>query len=187
MRMLTPTEVAKTPIPARNEKCAVVVLYEGTIAHDKAMEVCGRLTKQFGDDVAFEFTCWKFARLEEAAMVQRAHAAAACADVILVATHGDDLPVVVRKWLAECANRREKSEGAISVLFVEPISPSSAIGSVLAHLQSAAQRLNMDFLPLIPLHTQQVIGTIEHRERTVASLLSDALPLRHSSHYGLND
>jgi hypothetical protein len=187
MKTLTLTEAATTPAPGRDEKCAVVVLYEGTIAHDKAMEVCERLSQEVGGDVVFEFTCWRFARLADPLFAGQAHEAAARADVILFATHGGDLPEELSEWLTRCAIRIHRSEAAISVLFVEPISPSSSIGPVLSQLEGTAQRLRMDFLPLIPLQTRQAIETVERRERTVASLLSGARPQQHSSHYGLND
>jgi hypothetical protein len=178
------TESAAANPPAQD--CRVVVLYETSLSHEQAMEVCQRLRAEAGGAMTWGIQCWKFSQLADGVQFRQSASVAAEADIVLLATHGGHLPFAVREWLGACEGQRTKPDGALSVIFAKPISRASAIGAVLWELQTAARRMAMDFLPLIPPATRHAIETLEHRERMSAALAGVALQ-PHSTHYGLDD
>src|ERR1044072_9433053 len=79
--------------------CQAVVLYENAAAQGNATELCHRLVTQLGSDLDFVFQSCEFRHLTDPTIAHRTVEAAATADIILVATHGDDLPPAMCAWL----------------------------------------------------------------------------------------
>jgi hypothetical protein len=173
------------PPPEMSDTCKIVVLGEDTLTHDKAMGICSRLTAQFSQELCFSVHYWKFNELPQPASNRRAAKAVAEADILVIATHGDDLEPGISEWLERCATQRRERDGALGVLLVEPISPSSSIGVLLSRLECVAARLHLDFLPLLPV--QRTMEDLNERANTVTSLLKEMLDPPPSSHWGLNE
>lgn len=173
------------PSPDLSDTCRIVLLCEDAAAREKAMAVCERLAGQFGDELFFDFSCWNVPDLARPTLARRAAQAAAAADVVVFAMHGDDLPGPVREWAELCAAQRSKREGALGVLVAEPVSASASIGALLSRLELIAARWGVDFLPLMPLGGERLDGQNE-RATAVTSLLREMLN-QPPSHWGLNE
>ncbi len=166
----------------------MVILYTDASTHGEAMEHCGRLVAQLGNEPAFAFHSCKFQALADPALAHQAAEATARADILLFATHGDDLPPAVRQWLELCYLLRQETEGAVALLLVEPIASCTQAQQLMTRLEAAARRLKMDFLPLVPPSAQQVFQQLQHRTRNLAPLLeSDLLDQPPTGHWGLNE
>src|ERR1043166_9548715 len=153
--------------------CRVLVLFEDSPAHDEAMEICGRLMAQFESDLAFDFHCWRFEDIATAS-AERIREIASDADIILFSSHGNDLPATVRNWLKSCVESRHKVEGALALLFANPISPSASVRTLMARLKQAGHRLHMDFLPLVP--ERQMAAMLRSRpHHPIVALLRETL------------
>ena len=130
--------------------CHFLVMYEDALAHNIALEVCGRLMARFEAELTFTFSFWKFKDLEDSASAHWAAEAVARADIILFSLPGRDLTPEISQWLDACVQARTKVEGALALIVTEPPDAGLAFGALLSRLQFAAHRLRMDFLPLLP-------------------------------------
>jgi hypothetical protein len=166
------------------DPCQILVLYEDAAAHDVAMEVCGRVLAHFEAELAFAFSFWKFKDLDNPVSAHWAAKAVARADVILFSMPAHDLSPETMNWLDMCVQARTKAEGALAVMVTEHHDMDLVVEALLSRLQFAAQRLRMDFLPLLPT----VAGT---RFGTSAELspawLDEVREEAGSSHWGLNE
>ena len=167
--------------------CQAVVLYENAAAQGNATDLCHRLVTQLGSELDFAFQSCEFRHLADPVIAHRTAEAAAVADILLVATHGNDLPPTVCSWLQTCGTLRTTTEGALVLLFVEPISPSAMIGELLARMEAAARRLRMDFLPLVPLPARPLVQVLAERARPLSPLLREMFNRPPSDHWGLNE
>jgi hypothetical protein len=180
-------QTATAAAAGEGNACQMVVVYEDVAAHDRAMEMGSRLATQFGDEPAFIFSSWNFKELAEPAFARKAVEAAAGADVILISTHGNDLPWAVGAWLESCVGARPKAEGALVLLLAEPFSLSTSSGTLVAKLEHTAVRLQMDFLPLMPQPAEQMIKSLQEQASMIASSLKEVLDQPGSDHWGLNE
>ena len=169
------------------EVCQAVVLAEDSAANVSAMEMCGRLLKQLGDELQFNFHTCRFKELCDPNQARMAAEAVARADILLFSTHGDDLPASIRQWLELCFELRKDNEGALALLLVEPISASAAIGDLMGRLQNAAGRLRMDFLPLVPQPVEQIIRERPKQPHPVNPLTKGIFHRPPSDHWGINE
>ena len=186
------SKVGKTGVGGRAftetaEICQAVVLAEDSAAHANAMELCDRLLKQVGEELRFNFHSCRFRELADSARAALAAEAVARADILLFATHGDDLPASIRQWLESCFELRTDNEGALAMLLVEPFSASAAIGELMGRLQAAAGRLRMDFLPLVPQSAQRLIHALQPPPPPVRPLLKEILNRPPPDHWGINE
>jgi hypothetical protein len=131
--------------------CQFLVLYEDAAARDMAMKVCGRLLARFDAELAFAFSFWKFN--------DWAAEAVARADVILFSMPGHNLSPETMNWLDLCVQARTKMEGALAVMVTGSHDMDLVVEGLLSRLQVAAQRLRMDFLPLLPPSAGARFGT----------------------------
>jgi len=130
--------------------CKFLVVYEDAAAYDLAMEICRGAMARFEPELPFAFSFWKVKDLSDPVSAHWAAEAVARADIILFSLPGRDLAPETSLWLDVCAQARTKSEGALALIVAEPAKSDLAIGGLLSQLQSAALRLRMDFLPLLP-------------------------------------
>lgn len=169
------------------EVCQAVVLAEDSATHTGAVELCDRLLKQLGGELQFNFHSCRFKELSDPERARLAAEATAQADILLFATHGDDLPSPVCRWLESCFETRTAAVGALALLFVGPISASAAVGDLVGRLQAAAGRLRMDFLPLVPHPLEQITEALQRQPRSVSPLLREVLNRPPPDHWGIND
>ena len=167
------------------ESCTVVVLYDDAESHRAAMEICERTVSQFVGEVRFAFHCWRLKEFASALFSDKVTGTIADADVIIFATHGEDLPYPVRRCLEICQDQRTKTDGAIGLLLVEPISPSAAIGTLLSRLEYGAARMRMDFLPMFG-SADGIWADWEHKAKALMSPLKGSWE-QPPSHWGLNE
>jgi len=166
------------------DPCQILVLYEDPVAHDVAMEVCGRVLAHFGTELAFAFSIWKFKDLENPVSAHWAAKAVARADVMLFSLPGRDLSQETMNWLEMCVQARTKAEGALAVMITEPHDMDMVVAALLSRLQFAAQRLRMDFLPLLP---PAVVARFETPADPPLAWLNENRENPGSSHWGLNE
>lgn len=169
------------------EVCQTVVVAEDSTTHLGAMELCERLLKQLGDELQFNFHSCRFKELSDPDHARAAAAAVARADILLFATHGDDLPSPVRRWLDTCFELRTGTVGALALLFVEPISAGAAVGDLVGRLQAAAGRLRMDFLPLVPQPAERITQALRRDPQSMNPLLKEILNRPPPDHWGINE
>jgi len=165
----------------------MVVVYEDGVAHDCAMEMGNRLAAQFGEEPTFVFNSWNFKQLAEPETAGEAVEAASRADVIIISTHGNELPWAVGAWLESCVKVRSGPEGALALLLAEPLSLSTASGTVVARLELTARRMRMDFLPLMPAQAEELIKTLQERANIVTTTMKEMLDQPAADHWGLNE
>jgi hypothetical protein len=181
-------EIAGRSFTESAEVCQTVVLAEDSAAHVGAMEMCDRLQKQLGDELRFNFHTCRFTELSDPIRARMAAEAVARADILLICTHGSDLSAPVHQWLELCFGLRHNSEGALALLFVEPIDASAAIGELMGRLQKASGRLRMDFLPLMPQSVEQLIHALPGQQpQSISPALKGTLRHRPSDHWGINE
>ena len=101
------------------DPCQILVLYEDAVAHDVAMEVCGRVLARFEAELTFAFSFWKFKDLDNPVLAHWAAEAVARADVVLFSLPGRELSPEIMNWLDMCVQARTKAEGALAVMVTE--------------------------------------------------------------------
>ena len=159
-------------------------LYEDAVAHDVAMEVCGRVLARFEAELAFAFSFWKFKDLDNPVLAHWAAEAVARADVVLFSLPGRELSPEIMNWLDMCVQARTKAEGALAVMVTEHHDMDLVVEALLSRLQVAAHRLRMDFLPLLPEVAGARFGTSANPS---PAWLDEAREEAGSSHWGLNE
>jgi hypothetical protein len=165
------------------DPCQFVVLSEDTVAHDSAMEVCGGVMARFEAELAFAFSFWEFKDLANPASAHWAAEAVARADIILFSLQGNDPDPGIINWLDACARVRTKMEGALAVIVTEPRNPG-LVETLLSRIQFIAQRLRMDFLPLVPSYPD---AGMEASTEQLSAVLYQAGEDPGSNHWGLNE
>jgi hypothetical protein len=178
------TLVQETLSLESTDPCQILVLYEDAVAHDVAMEVCARLLAHFESELAFAFSFWKFKDLDDPVSAHWAAKAVARADVMLFSLPGHDLSPDTMNWLELCVQARTKPEGALAVMVTEHHGMDLVIEALLSRLQFAAQRLRMDFLPLLP---PDAVARFETPANPPLAWLDENRENAGSSHWGLNE
>ena len=165
-------------------ECQFLVLHEDGVACDVAMKVCGRLLARFDAELAFAFSFWKFKDLDNPVSAHWAAEAVARADVLLFSLPCRDLSTETMNWLDLCVQARTKAEGALAVMITEPHNMNLAVEALLSQLQSAAHRLRMDFLPLLPPDVVARFGTLANPS---PAWMNEVREEAGSNHWGLNE
>jgi len=161
--------------------CHILVMYEDATAYDLAIEVCSGVMARFDAELRFVFSSWKFNDLTDPDLAQWAAEAGERADIIIFCLPPHDLNPETVDWLASIQTRT-KPEGALAMLLTQSPGASLAPEGLLARLQQAAFRLQMDFLPLLPL--PQGIGM---QVNSPPVLLNRSVDESGGNHWGLNE
>jgi len=164
--------------------CQFVVLAEDPAAHEFAMEVCGGVLANFDAELAFAFSFWNFKDLGDPASAHWAAEAVARADILLFSLQGPDLTPETLNWLETCVQPRTKTEGALALIVAGSPSTNLTLEALLYRMQYVANRLRMDFLPLVPLPAGMTSGTATDFS---PELLNQAREETGSNHWGLNE
>jgi len=166
------------------DPCQFLVLYEDAIAHDLATAVCKRLLAHLGAELAFAFSFWKFQDLDAPASAHWAAAAVARADVILFFLHGRDPAPAAVNWLDACSRTRTKAEGALAVLVTGTGNAGLTVEALLSRVRFIAQRLRMDFVPLVP---PSLDAKVEPPPNPLPVALDQTRERSRLNHWGLNE
>jgi len=133
------------------DPCQLVVLSENPVAHESAMEICSGVMARFEAELAFTFNYWKLKDLSDPVSAHWAEEAVARADILLFSLQSPELTPETLNWLESCIQLRTKSEGALALMVTKLPGTIPVFESLLYRMQYLANRLRMDFLPLIPL------------------------------------
>ncbi len=175
------TLAQETARPEASNTCNIVVLGENALTRERALELCDRLVTRFDQELAFTLTRWNFTELEYLPSAQSALNALTHADIVVIATHGWDLPPAAVRWLESGVEIRTKLEGVLACVIVEPVNAPDAGEMLLCRLRQIAFGLKMDFLPVVPPPAESKdalnwpVPLIECRDQ------------RGYSHWGLNE
>jgi len=131
--------------------CRFVVLSEDATTRESAMRVYNGLLLKFEVELAFGLNFWKLKDLANPFLAHQAAEALARADVLLLSVRGHNLPLEMVQWLEVSSFLRRKNIGVLALIVAG--SPGLDVVVAQALLYQAlylANRLRMDFLPLIP-------------------------------------
>ena len=93
----------------------MVVVYEDTPAHVRALHIRDYLLAHLGNEIQLQFSWWSFDLLQEG--LGSGGAAAAADLVIFSAKPGNEWPSTVSSWVASWAGHRTGRPGAIAAIF----------------------------------------------------------------------
>jgi hypothetical protein len=182
--------------PEAEDRCGVTVLYEDTVARERALSLCHHLVRGFWAEIDFAFSWWRFRFLQDPDIAQAAAEAAAAADVLLVsAVRQDDPPDEVRQWVELWIPRRS-AEGVLFALLGDDASTEVTASPLRTYLQTVARRAGMDCLPRVGdepwLSAPESVRRIENRALQGSRVLDDILrhwgsPPTLPSHWGINE
>lgn len=183
-------ELEHSQVQTNAEPCSVVVLYEDTLARDRAMAMCDHVIPQLWTEMEFKLDWWRFAYLTHAQFAKEAARAVEAADVIIVSARpAGDLSAHFMAWVESRLESRAGRTGALIDLVGPPESrnsPESDLGlwtldSGLSgshgRLRVLARRAGMDYLSPLS-HTGTIPDSIEavtRRAGQVTSVLEEIL------------
>jgi hypothetical protein len=168
--------------------CQVFILCEDFAAYEQAVSVCRSMMEQFAGELEFDFKCWNFAELADAACARSAMKAAGVADIILLAARSTGLPPVLDGWLDAFPEARFGGDGVLVLVGNELDISSAASKTLFKRLKQLAGQAGMEFLPLTPSQTKSATAPFQDEDWwTVAMLQSENLPRPASDHWGLNE
>jgi hypothetical protein len=174
------------------ESLRVVVVYEDTATHLRALHTYDYLVAHAGTEIRLQFSWWSFDLLREARRADEAARMAAVADLVIFSTRpAKELPAEIKAWLASWTARRAGRPGAIAALFSSPRADAAGTNGRRAYLQGVAKNAGMDFLaheaePLLTAYFAELDGLVNHTAPP-GPLYQDAFDRPDSSPYwGIN-
>lgn len=177
----------------------VVVVYEDFETGKTAKRTYDYLVGNLGDDCEFSNQMWKFDVLNIPKLAAIAVMDACAADIIVVATHGGELPAAVRAWLDGWASKGSRAIALVGLCDGEPMEAHATYHT----LREAAQRARIQFfahpdfwpgeeasLPEKPEFEPSPMVRSPRRERTLSALsgvISHDLRNTAAPRWGLNE
>lgn len=144
------------------------IIYEDLEMGELANRMCHSMACEFGVQRELNQEMWNFQLLDVAEFQAQATRAAACADLIVVATHGyEELPLEILAWIEYWVDKRQGHPGALVALFdeIHPHGGSRAV--VQSYLEYVARRCGLDFVsPSSPAKEVQRRESFRAREHT---------------------
>lgn len=122
----------------------VVIAYEDFATGKHAQETYDFLINQLGREYIFTNQMWKFDILGNAKMREMAVKDAMAADLIIVSTHGDDLPSEVKAWVNRWASEKGHAMALVN-LIDHPHGSESDCATLKNYLEEVARKSHMDF------------------------------------------
>jgi len=124
----------------------VVIVYDSSIAGNRAMNVFSGLVREFGGEFDFHCDLWRFDVFALPEVREAATRAGAAADLLIVAAQCEiDLPLSVKGWLDESVAEKAPRSAALVALLESGPRSSDVQSRTRQCLQSAADRSLMDF------------------------------------------
>ncbi len=123
-----------------------VLVYQDTVARQRAMGLWDRVTQLVGEKVA-RCAAWSFAELTDANVLGKAAAAAIQAEVIVVAAHAaHNLPCGLVQWVNAWLHGRRQDEGALIAVICRAAQSDASPDQVEPYLRQVAHETRLDFL-----------------------------------------
>ena len=171
----------------------LVVAYEDTDTHNRALHLYDNVARQLLDDYDFQCSWWKFDQLSDERLRQEAADAAADANMVILSIRAHtDLPLPHKLWLDDWISRRRSGKAALVVMIAGTSNPERDAAPVIAYLQNAARKGRMDFFThAFEVPTQ--LRIVEREMRPVQKPIPAAILqgiLHHSSpvqRWGINE
>lgn len=172
----------------------LLLLYEDLDAGRRGIELCDRLTSQFGEEMRFEIKPWKFDLFAAPRLRELIDADGQSADLVIVSmSEHRRLPVEVHLWLQQWAAQAAGRPVALVGLFHDGSDPTHGTGPAAGQLRDAAARAGADFF-----HTREqllaelatVARFIAQRADTITPALAEILSFDFAaprSHWGINE
>jgi hypothetical protein len=131
-----------SPLAQSTKPFSIVMACEEPVAAEKAIQICSQVTQQIGAEFETNIQSWLFEKLgNETAMLESA-AAAAVADLVVVAVGATrELPLPVKAWIERWLARKSPGEtGLAAVMIGTPDQPGtkSTASSYLEHVAKEA-------------------------------------------------
>ena len=130
------------------EQCEMAVFYDDDVARDRAMQLCGRLSDRFHEDLPFDFSWWRIRHLKDPAVAQLASQVAARADLVFVSSSRAEPSIELKKWVEDWLPHRRGHDGAL-VTWVNRSSRGRIETQLELYLRDVAKKGQLDFLPLM--------------------------------------
>lgn len=169
------------------KRCAVVSIYEDVRSRDLLIKLCESLTRQFRDDVDFQFDWWRFKYLADPSIAIEAARKTMEADLILLAPQAPELPGYVQGWLEDCLPHRGSAAGALVLVQSSPNDVPQSL-SLRAYLRSTAARAKLDYLrlnsPKAGRAVKKLAAGLSAHQPELDEFSSEE---GHSSHWGINE
>ena len=150
------------------ESLRVVVVYEDTVTHLRALRTYDYLVAHAGSEISLHFSWYSFDLLQDPRRSEEAARLAATADLVIFSTGpGKALPAEIKTWVESWTPRRAGRPGAIAALFSSPRDAADGTGGRRAFLQNTAKKAGMDFLahesePLLTAYFAELDELVNH-------------------------
>ncbi len=174
----------------------VLIVYEDFETGKHAKKTYDFLVEHLGRDCLFSHQMWKFDVLSLPKLRDMAVKDAAAADIIIISSHGDELPAHVKTWI-ESWLQEPGNPLALVALFDRPQENASEARTVRAYLAGVARQGKMEFfaqpedLPGSKLQPETVKSERKPKvSQKALSALAGAVQQERSysySHWGLNE
>jgi hypothetical protein len=125
----------------------IVIVYQGTLAQDRARQMCHPVRQKFGGEYVQD-TWHEVNSLGNTEILLEAVRAALTADVIVIAVQAaDELPPELCVWIDLWLPRRRARAGALAALIGVAGQPEPQAARTQEYLQAVARRGQLDFMP----------------------------------------
>ncbi len=139
---------------------SVTFVYQDDQTHTWAKAVSQKIAKLTGEEGVRE-TWWKVGDLDAPGILAGAVSSALRADLIIVATHGEGMPLPFYVWINLWWPHREEVSGGLVALVGAPQPAAAQAGRVGDYLREVAQQARMEYFSaekLLRCETQNLNG-----------------------------
>ena len=143
---------------------SVTFVYQDDQTHTWAKGVSQKIARLAGEEGVRE-SWWKISDLNAPGILAGAVSSALRADLIVVATRGEGLPLPFYVWVNLWWPHRSEMHGGLVALVGAPLPPATRSGRVGEYLREVTQQARMEFLTaekLLPLGAQNGLNGANH-------------------------
>lgn len=167
-------------------KFSVLIAYENFDTGKHARKTFEYIAKQLGGEFEINEQMWRFDVLSIPKVREIAIADAAKADIIIISSHGGNLPVEVKWWLEQTLETNDCKVVALIAL----IDSQSEVDSTRAYLAELARENGLDFFAQPEMHEiPQGDLSVDrvHQAETTYFVLPESRQTPGYLHWGLNE
>jgi hypothetical protein len=133
------------------EQFAVIIVQDDADTREKAARFCRQLIDLHGAGTEFHFQWWSGDRLVNSTDASEAVAAAARANMVVLALLPEgDVPAGIKQWIEHWLRARGEREGVLVGLMENEPDPCSIACLKEVYLRRIAHRAGMDYLSHVP-------------------------------------
>jgi hypothetical protein len=135
---------------------SVAFIYQDIATREWSREIYARISKLAGDQPV-RTSWWKINDLSAPGILAGAVTSAVRADMIVIASRAEGLPLPFYVWVNLWWPHRSQMPGTLVALISAPTQVASGVGSVSEYLPIVAQQANMEFLRFekqLPAHAK---------------------------------